>query len=146
MANLKKLLRRKRVIAYLQNQLKVGLCGLDSNELMSEEDRKRITRELDRLLNPKAKTQSKTTEGPVKTPERWYLDIYSVKYGYMKNSERRKNKGKKRKAMKRVKTVSLLKSVVAQDGMVTAYKEGRMGLSPKTHAFKLRKEELYAMY
>lgn len=145
MPSTKKIARQKRVIGYLQTQLKHERCGPELQRPMSEKDRTRIEFELDRLLNPKAKKKEVKIEGPVKNPERWYIDIYAIKYGYMKNSERRKTKGKKRKALKRVKTTSLLKSVVAQDGMITAYKEGRMGLSPKTHAFKLRKEELFSL-
>jgi hypothetical protein len=147
MPNTRKITRQKRVIIYLQNQLKTGFCGTESAQIpMSDNDRKRIEFELDRLLNPKAKKKAKTEDkGPVKNPERWYIDIYSIKYGYIKNSERKKQKGKSRKKMKKVKTSSLLKSVVAQDGMITAYKEGRMGLSPKNHSFKLRKEELFSL-
>lgn len=74
--------------------------------------------------------------------ERWFIDIYAIHLGYIKNSERRKNKGKSRKKMKKMKTKSFVKSIVAQKGMIEAFKEGRMGISPKTHTFTMRKEEL----
>lgn len=74
--------------------------------------------------------------------ERWFIDIYTIHLGYIKNSERRKNKGKSRKKMKKIKTTSFVKSMVAQPGMIQSFREGRMGVSPKSHTFRLRKEEL----
>ena len=70
------------------------------------------------------------------------IDIYTVTYGYIKRAERRKNKGKSTKKMKKHKSVSFLRSMIAQPGMIQSLREGRMGISPKTHTFRLRKEEI----
>ena len=144
MANLKKQTRQKRVILYLQNQLKRNEKVKNWNTTpispLTEKDVERIERELESLTNPR--TKKKLIPGTTKIEDKWYIDIYTIKYGYVKQSERRKNKGKSRKKMKRVKSSSLLRTVIAQTGMITAYKEGRMGLSPKQHSFKLRKEDI----
>lgn len=142
--NGKKVNRQKRVISYLENQVKKGIKfnGLRLNE----KDRKRIEEELQNLRNSLENKKKKAKAGgDNKQKDKWFIDIYSVQYGYVKRSDRRKNKGKSRKGLKKTKNVSLLKTVVAQDGMITAYKEGRMGLSPKTHAFKLRKDEPFTL-
>jgi hypothetical protein len=106
---------------------------------LTDKDIARIEAELQQLLNPKIKQKLKP--GTAEIADKWYIDVYTIKYGYIKNSERRKNKGKSRKKMKRVKTVSFIKSMIAQPGMIQAFKEGRMGLSPKHHTFKLRRED-----
>ena len=135
--NLKKAVRQKRVIAYLENQLKTGI-GYDGTALI-DKDKARIIRELDNLQkNPGKKKGGKKVE---QSKDKWFIDIYTVQYGYVKHSDRRKNKGKSRKGLKKTKNVSFIRSIVAQDGMITAYKDGRMGVSPKSHIFKLRKEE-----
>lgn len=77
-----------------------------------------------------------------KPKERYFMDIYSIHLGYIKNSERRKNKGKSRKKMKKMKGKSFVKSVVLQPGMVQQFREGRMGISPKSHTITIRKEEI----
>jgi hypothetical protein len=83
-------------------------------------------------------------EGAPKEEGRYLIDIYRVHYSYAKNSERRKRKkgGNKGKRIKRQKSLTLLKTVIAQPGMITNYKEGRVGISPKDHVFKIRKEEI----
>lgn len=137
MPNLRKQIRQKRVVAYLQHQLKTGQNHIGA---LSDENKARIEKELNNLLNPKAK---KAEVNPVtkQVEDRWFIDIYTIKYGYMKNSERRKNKGKSKKKMRRVKTVSFIKSIIAQPGMIQSFKEGKMGISPKSHTFKMRKDE-----
>lgn len=151
MPNLKKQKRQQRVIEYLQLQLKTGKkidYNLknphvdDEDKLidLSEKDISRIERELESLTNPRSK--KKLITNSTQPVDKWYIDIFAIKYGYVKQSERRKNKGKSKKKMKRVKSSSFLKSVIAQPGMITAYKDGRMGLSPKQHSFRLRKEDL----
>jgi hypothetical protein len=147
--------RRKHALGRLEQQLITNQKPLESARLqagekvmqdLSENDQKRIKTEVkilhDRLNGTKKAVKRKNTEGTGNNSkeDRWLIDIYSVNYGYVKNSERRKNKGKSKKKLKKVKTVSLLRTVVAQNGMITAYKEGRMGLSPKSHAFKLRRD------
>ena len=69
------------------------------------------------------------------------IDIFSIKYGYVKQSERRKNKGKSKKKLKKVKHSTLLKTVHAQVGMMQNLREGRGGYSPKHHSFRMRKLE-----
>lgn len=137
MPNLRKQIRQKRVVAYLQHQLKTGkhYHGHD----LSDADKARIEGELNNILNPKAKKKVDPITKQVE--DRWFIDIYTIKYGYMKNSERRKNKGKSKKKMRRVKTVSFIKSIIAQPGMIQSFKEGKMGISPKSHTFKMRKDE-----
>lgn len=96
----------------------------------------------DRLAGIKkpVKTKSGAVVVNGKKEDRWFIDIYNISYSRVKRSERRKNKGKSRKKMRTQKTVSLLKTVTAQDGMITSYREGRMGLSPKNHKFILRRD------
>jgi hypothetical protein len=154
MPNLKKQVRQKRVITYLQNQLKTGK-KVDYNLMnphvndedklidLTDKDKIRIKQELNNILNPKSK--KKVVAGVQQSTDRWFIDIFAIKYGYVKNSERRKNKGKSKKKLKRVKSSSFLKSIVAQPGMITALKEGRMGMSPKSHMFRLRKEDLTSL-
>lgn len=66
------------------------------------------------------------------------IDIFTIKFGYVKKSERKKSKGKSRKGMKKVKTVTYLKSVPLKEGLFTAMKEGKAGISPKFHKFNIR--------
>jgi hypothetical protein len=139
----KKQARRERAKERLTAQLASGVkTTKEGTQPLTDQDRKRIKKELEVLATDgKKKKPTPGKDGREEKQEKWFIDIYSINYGYIKNSERRKNKGKSRKKMKKVKTMSLVKSVVAQPGMITSYKDGRMGLSPKFHAFKLRKEE-----
>lgn len=94
----------------------------------------------DRLAGKDKKKATK--EGvPLQEKERWFIDIYAIHLAYVKNSERRKNKGKSRKKLKKVRNTSFVKSVVAQPGMIQNYRDGKMGISPKFHSFRMRKEE-----
>jgi len=79
--------------------------------------------------------------GAVVPKQRWFIDIYSVHMSYVKNSERRKNKGKSKKKLKKVKSTSLIRSIIFQEGMIDSFRQGRMGISPKTHTFRIRREE-----
>lgn len=73
--------------------------------------------------------------------DKWFIDTYAIHLGYVKNSDRRKNKGKSRKKMRKTRSTTFVKSVVMQPGMMQAYREGRMGISPRQHSFRARKEE-----
>jgi hypothetical protein len=147
--------RQKNTLLRLEAQLKGGMKatnvvndkGISFKEFveLTLDDKERISKEI-KLLQSRLNGEKKATKKKVaagengKQDDKWLIDIYSVNYGYVKNSERRKNKGKSKKKMKKVKTTSLLRTVVAQSGMINSYKEGRMGLSPKTHVFKLRRD------
>lgn len=154
MANIKKEKRRKHAAARLTAQLKEGIKRnwirlisgkiKETEELLTDKDIARIKQELVLIeaYNSGKKKVKKTKEGKVvEEKQRWFIDILSVAYGYVKRTERKKNKGKSRKKLKRIKSITFLKTVVAQEGMITAYREGRMGISPKTHTFRLRKDE-----
>lgn len=137
--------RRLKVKKQLENQLVSGVKTKKEGPVaLSIEDRKRIQKEItilsDRLSGKKK--NKKVVEG-VKEEEKdkWVMDIYSITYGYVKRSERKKNKGKSRKKLKRQKSVSLVRSIVVQPGMVENYRQGKAGISPRTHKFTLRKEE-----
>lgn len=96
----------------------------------------------DRLSGKKKQNTVKNKETGEVTPKlRYFVDIYSIHLGYVKNSDRRKNKGKSRKKMRKVKNTTFVRSVVFQPGMVESFREGRMGVSPKTHTFRVRREE-----
>lgn len=114
---------------------------------LTEHDETRIKIELkslrDYLAGIKKKKILKKAEAEASKEDRWYIDIYSISMSSIKRSERKKNKGKSRKALKQVRSTSFLKSVVAQPGMIQNYKEGRMGLSPKSHVFKMRRDLMY---
>lgn len=118
---------------------------------LEEKDKTRIKNELDilkaRLSGEKKKKVQKTgvkEEGG--KGAKYFIDIFSISFSRSKRSERRKSKGKSRKKMRTVKTTSFLKSVTFQEGMVQAFREGRMGLSPRSHTFRIRKEEPNANY
>lgn len=147
--NKKKDARRESAIDRFQAQLgskvktvgteKIPLTPLDITRIKQD-----ITNTKNRIGKSNTRRAKKTLGALESKGDKWFIDIYTVTYGYVKRSERRKNKGKSTKKLKKKKTVSFLKSVVAQEGMITAMKEGRSGLSPKTHVFKLRREELNA--
>lgn len=96
------------------------------------------------MVNPKKKAKKDATGTVVldKKEDRWFIDIYTLKYAATNRAARKKSKGKSRKKGRIVRSTSFLKSVVAQPGMISAYKDGKMGMSPKTHIFKMRKEEI----
>lgn len=92
----------------------------------------------------KRKKKNRSEKEQVSEEKDWVIDIYNVVYGYAKRSERRKTKGKSRKSLKRTKNVSLLKTVKNKPGLITAYRDGKMGVSPKNHKFILRKIENFS--
>lgn len=137
--------RREKVKKNLEAQLVSGVKPSGTEKVpLSAGDRVRISKEIktltDRLSGIKKQQSNKPQQQEV-SQDKWVIDIYSITYGYAKRSERRKNKGKSRKKLRRVKTVSLLRTIVAQPGMIENYRQGRGGISPKTHKFTLRKEE-----
>jgi hypothetical protein len=147
--------RRKKALSRLELQLTSGIKVTTDYDpevkgyltlALTDQDRERIKSEVkhlhDYLNGVKKVKKKKAAEAQSDKNDKWIIDIYTVTYGYVKNSERRKkaNKGKSKKKMKKVKTVSLIKSITAQPGMVRNYTEGRMGLSPKSHIFKLRRD------
>lgn len=147
MSDTKKLARRmrakKRLIITLDSGVKVNKDG--SKAPLNEGDVKRISNEIQRLDHyiQGGKKEKKNQQGEVIEKEKdvYFIDIYSISTSYVKRSERKKNKGKSTKKLKQQKTVSFVRSVKSQPGMITAYKDGKMGLSPRTHKFQMRKEE-----
>lgn len=116
---------------------------------LSDKDIKRIKAEIQTLkasLQGIKKTRiSKTTSEPVEVKKNtWVIDIFSIKYGY-ENKAAKKQAGKtkgSRKKMKRVKKMTLVKSVSMIPGVLQKYKDGLMGISPKQHVFKARNTEV----
>lgn len=140
-------LRRESAVTRFQKQLDSKEKRVKDDIVpLTSSDVTRIKTDITNTKNNIGKTerkQSRKRSGLLtESKEKWFIDIYSVSYGYVKNSERRKNKGKSTKKLRKRKTVGFVRSVVAQEGMITAMKEGRMGVSPKTHVFKMRKEEV----
>lgn len=129
-----KRIRTERALARLENTINSGK--------VEPKDQKRYVQE---ILNIKANLDGnkkvKVVSPSEKPDDKWVIDIFSIKYGYVKQSQRRKNKGKSKKKMKRVKTSSLVKTVSNHPGLLDSYREGRMGMSPKTHTFRMRKIE-----
>lgn len=131
--------RRKGALTRLEAQLKkVPVENKDIKDRISNE-MKILT---DRMNGVKKALKKQPEPGKNISKDKWLIDIYTVNYGYVKNSVRRKkeNKGKSKKKMKKVKTTTFVKTVINQPGMIQSFKEGRMGLSPKTHVFKLRQD------
>ena len=112
----------------------------ESNNI--ERSKKEISTIEDRLSGKVMKVNEKGILVKEQPKERWFIDIFTIHMGYVKNSERRKNKGKSRKKMKKTRTTTFLKSVVSQPGMIQQFKDGKMGISPKSHSFRFRKEEI----
>lgn len=96
---------------------------------------------VDRLAGKKKVVVTKEGETVPVEKERWFIEIYSINLGYVKRTERKKNKGKSRKKMRKVKSVTFVKRVVAQPGMIQNFRDGKMGISPKSHTFRMIKEE-----
>lgn len=150
----KKLARRegakKRLILQLDGGVKtIYEVGEDDSRTkktvaLDAADLQRISSEIQRLdfFIQGGRIARKNKEGEVVKEEPYFIDIFTISTSYVKRSERKKNKGKSTKKLKHQRIVSLLKSVKAQPGMILAYKEGKMGLSPKTHKFQIRKEEI----
>lgn len=148
--NSKKQKRRRAALLRLQSNLlyykqiiknREGVSWTTKEKRLPELEREIKTLQ-DRLAGIKKSVPKSGAKTEVRDELRWFIDIYSVSYGYTKRSTRRQNKGKSRKKIKRAKTITFLKSVIFQPGMMDAYKEGRMGISPKQHVFKARKEEI----
>lgn len=141
MSNKGKHARRERVLAYLNN----CLTTIKQAEIVDAAKLKRVEFELARIsfyLGGGKKNKRKiVVNGEVVQGDRWYIDIYRISYAKVKRSERRKNKGKSRKKLRTVKTLSFVKSVVLQPGMLSNFREGRMGISPREHTFRTRKDE-----
>lgn len=72
--------------------------------------------------------------------DEWEIRIYSVRMGYVSKAAKKKAKNKKKTGMKRVKSMTLVQTVKNRDGLITAYKAGTMGISPKNHVFKMVKK------
>jgi len=139
--------RRERVIERLKAQLKSKEKTVKSGkEPLTDKDKERINKEIrsieDILSGVRGKKVVSDKGEVVEAPkEKWFIDIYAIHMSYSKNSDRRKNKGKSRKKMRKVRSTSFVKSVVAQPGMIQSYRDGKMGVSPKLHSFRMRKEE-----
>lgn len=134
--------RRQRVLDRLVMQV--------DDKTLSKEKVSYLKGQIDNLLaNLAGRKRTKRKAGVVveQSKDRYYIDIYSISMHYVKNSVRRKkeNKGKSKKKLKQVKSVNFVRSVVLQPGMIQAYKEGRMGLSPRTHKFTVRRDENYSV-
>lgn len=156
--NTKKLGRRQRAASRLEAQLTSGVHNVTALNFakikqtaavpLAPQDKDRIKSELetltDRIAGKKkpARVKKIAVAGTVQEEgPRWMIDIFGINYSRVKRTQRKKNKGASRKKMRTVKSVSFVKTVVAQPGMITAYREGKMGLSPKTNMFRLRKED-----
>lgn len=146
--------RRKKALLRLEKQLENNHKPLESARLqagekvmqpLEKEDVPRIKKEIsilkDRLSGVKKSKVKRKGQETIASPDKWVIDIFAIHYGYVKNSVRRKNKGASRKKMKKQKSSSFLKTVTAQPGVIQKYREGLMGLSPKTHSFRMRKLE-----
>lgn len=139
--------RREKALSYLQERikkLKDSKRQDKSNIIIGDLTRmEKEAKILSDILSGKKKTVVNEKGELVKeeSKEKWYIDIYQIHLGYVKNSERRKNKGKSRKKMKKVRSTSFVRSVIMQPGMMQAYRDGKMGISPKNHSFRARKEE-----
>lgn len=128
----------KQLVANTKNTKEgiVPLTPTDTTRIKSE------LKALTLYLEGKKKTKIVVTDGKEQAKgDKWFIDIYSISMSKVKRSERRKNKGKSRKKMRTSRTKAFLKSVTVQPGLIQAYREGRMGISPKSHSFSLRKEE-----
>jgi len=138
----------------MQNQLLLGSRpekqnGKTTNNLvlMTEQDKKRLQKEITSLTNRINGVKKKTIKKENAVEEKvnpWVIDIFSIKYGYQNKAAKKiakKSRGS-RKKMKRVKTMTLVKTVVLQKGLLQKYKDGLMGISPKNHVFKTRNTEL----
>lgn len=152
--DIKKLSRRQEAAKRLHSQLERNNKTFTNKETgviekiaLTKEDRLRIAKELEVLgdyMQGKKKVQ-KNRRSVIKTDgekpkDKWFIDIHSISTSYVKRSVRKKNKGKSTKKLKRVKSVNFIRSVVARDGDITAYREGRMGISNRLHTFRMRKE------
>lgn len=139
--------RREGVLKRLKKQLVGGVKVVKDVEIPLEpRDKERIKKEIsilnDRLAGKKKGVKELPKGAAPEAPkQKWFIDIYQIHLGYVKNSERRKNKGKSRKKMRKTRNVTFVKSVIMQEGMMQAYREGRMGISPKNHSFRARREE-----
>lgn len=160
--NLKRGTKQRRQISALERLEKQLQSGMKSTfdilpdgtkwqcqAILTEKDIKRIKSEIQTLklsLQGIKKTRiSKTTFEPVEVKKNtWVIDIFSIKYGY-ESKAARKQAGKtrgSRKKMKRVKRMTLVKSVSMIPGVLQKYKDGLMGISPKQHVFKARNTEV----
>lgn len=108
------------------------------------EVKQRIQKEVnilhDRINNIKRPKKAKA-DGTQPAGDRYFIDIFQINLAYVKNSERRKNKGKSKKKLKKQRSTVFVKSVVSQPGMMQRYRDGLMGVSPKNHSFRFRKDE-----
>jgi len=140
--------RMKRAKSRLESQLLTGVKSKgDIQDIpLTEKDKERIKEEIttidDKLNNrKKAKVDNKGNTVIEVAKDKWFIDIYQIHLAYVKNSERRKLKGKSRKKLRKTRSTTFVKSVVMQPGMMQAYRDGKMGISPKNHSFRARKDE-----
>lgn len=134
----------KRLNEQLSSGVKTNKDG--EQEKFTELDRDRMLKEAETLQQRlsgvrKNKKQKGSTEVESKEKDRWVIDIFAISMGYVKNSERRKNKGKSKKKMRKVKNSTHVKTIDAKPGVILLYRDGKMGISPRTHTFRMRKIE-----
>jgi hypothetical protein len=142
--------RRQSALSLLTKQLEAGikpasrknpeerpLTDKEINEKKSQIDT------LQRRLRGEKVVKKQVVNGKTveKQDDGFSIEIYSVRYGYQSKAAARSAKGKKKKGMKKVKTMTLLQTVKNRPGLITAYKNGTMGISPKSHVFKMVKKE-----
>lgn len=92
----------------------------------------------------KNKVKSNVKENVEEKHNPYVIDIYSVKFGYVNKGAKKKagsSKGKRAK-MKKKKTLTFVRTVKAITGLILKYRDGKMGISPKNHVFKLRNTEI----
>lgn len=113
---------------------------------MTSSDKERLSNEIailqDRINGIKHKKVTAKTVEVAKNQKRYVIECYSVRYGFVKKADKRATKGKSKSTKmksKRVKTLTLVKSVDCHSkDLLSRYKDGLMGMSPKLHVFKLK--------
>ncbi len=136
--------KRLRAKQLLVQQIELGIKPISKKnpverpyterEIQEKKDQIEI---LNARLNGEKRFSKNKKQQEVREEENWVIEIYKINFGYVKNSERRKLKGGSKKKLKKVKTMTLHQTVKNRPGLINQYKAGLMGISPKTHAFKM---------
>lgn len=144
----KKLGKRKKALDRLVVQLESGKKMVkDTIQPLTPADVSRIKQEITNLehyLSGKKKPRKrKLKEGEIEQPQgdKYWIEIFSISFSTIKRSDRRKNKGKSRKKMRIQRSVTFVKKVVMQPGLLQKYRQGIMGISPRNHSFRVKKDE-----
>lgn len=150
MSNKKKELRQQVALQNMQKRIDTGFRHLSLphriGPSLTKEEKDSIKYEMtvvSAAIGRKKKGRKKQTgeQGQEQTGDKYWIEIFSIHYSKIKHSDRRKNKGKSRKKLRVKKAKTFLKKVVLQPGLLQRYRDGVMGLSPKTHSFSIRRDE-----